>query len=79
MLEKLTIRSADELEARIRIYNLNGMEIMNEIISGKEKIVQTDGLKSGYYILTLESEREIIFQKKIVVIQRDEAEAVKSE
>ncbi len=79
VLEKLTIRSADELEARIRIYNLNGMEIMNEIISGKEKIVQTDGLKSGYYILTLESEREIIFQKKIVVIQRDEAEAVKSE
>ncbi|MBL0137762.1 MAG: T9SS type A sorting domain-containing protein [Bacteroidetes bacterium] len=72
--DKLIISSKEDIDARIRICNLNGMEVMHDDLFGKEKVLLTEGLKSGFYILSLDTEKGIIFQKKIILIQGNRPE-----
>ena len=72
--DKLIISSKEDIDARIRICNLNGIEVMHDDLFGKEKVLLTEGLKSGFYILSLDTEKGIIFQKKIILIQGNQPE-----
>ena len=66
--DQITVRVADEM-TQIRIFNIQGQEVLRQTYSGKdEAMLDVSNLSSGAYILSIQTEEEIITER--IVVQR---------